>query len=122
MTPVQVCWSQADPAGEVPPRQLGTAHAVAQDAAQPFSRDLAWYAQRAANVLMMDGDVEQGEPAPEGGGQPLWPKLSAQLLKELFTVSDASSSTPRTWLMWTIRPRTARPSMPSRVTPSKLIT
>ncbi len=33
---------------------------------------------------MMDGDIEQGEPAPEGCGQPLWPKMSAQPVEELF--------------------------------------
>ena len=84
VAPVQVCWCQAYAAGEVPARQLGAAYAVAQDAAQPFNRDLAWSTKRATNVLMMDGDIEQGEPAPKGCGQPLWPKLSAQPVKELF--------------------------------------
>ena len=84
VTPVQVCRCQAYAAGEVPPRQLGAAYAVAQDAAQPFGRDLAWHTKRATDVLMMDGDIEQGEPAPKGCGQPLWPKMSTQPVKELF--------------------------------------
>ncbi len=33
---------------------------------------------------MMDGDVEQGESAPENSGQPLWPQMSPQPVEELF--------------------------------------
>ena len=84
VAPVQVGRRQAYTAGEAPPRQLRATHAVAQDPSQPFSRDLAWQTKRAADVLMMDGDVEQGEPAPEGCGQPLWPQMSPQPVEELF--------------------------------------
>lgn len=33
---------------------------------------------------MMNGDVEQGESAPQNGGQPLWPQVRPQSMEELF--------------------------------------
>jgi len=74
VSPVQVGRRQAYSAGEAPPGQFGAAQAGPQDPLQPLSRDLARHTQRATNVLMMDGDVEQGKPAPENGGHPLWPQ------------------------------------------------
>ena len=84
VTPVQVGRCQAYAAGEVPPRQLGGVQAVTQHTTQPFGWDLARQTERAADVVMMDGDVEQREPASEGRGQPLRPQPSLQPVEELF--------------------------------------
>lgn len=45
---------------------------------------MAWHIKWAADVLTMDGDVEQGDLAPEGCGQPLWPQMNPQPAEELI--------------------------------------
>ena len=70
-------------ASDAPRRQFQAAHTGVQDPAQPFSRNLAWQTERSADVLMMDGDIEQGKPSSEGCGQSLRPQVSTQPVEEL---------------------------------------
>lgn len=84
VTPIQVGRRKAYTSGKVPPRQLRAEYCVTQNAAQPLSRNLAWQTKRASDVLMVDGDIQQCKPAPEGRGQSPWPQMSPQPVEELF--------------------------------------
>lgn len=86
MAPVEVGGLKPYTSGQASSRQLGAQQGVVQHAAQPLSRDLAWLAQRAADVLMVDRDIEQGEPAAERRGQPRGAQMSPQPGEELCGV------------------------------------
>ncbi len=93
VTPVQIGRCQAYAAGEVPPRQLRGAQAVTQHTTQPFGRDLARQTERAADVLMMDGDIEQSEPPPKVVASPCGRSRARSRSRSCSVRSDASSST-----------------------------
>ena len=53
-----------------------------------MARNLAWQTEWPADVLMMDGDIEQGETSSEDRGQPLWPQVSPQLVEEIVATQQ----------------------------------
>ena len=84
VTPVEIARSQTYPTGEVPGGQFRAEDGVRQDHTKTIGRDLAPLAQGAADVLVVDGDVQQGEPAPEDSGLPSWPHPVPESVQELL--------------------------------------